>query len=282
MAPTRANSEKPPKKTKNKKTARASKVVTKLSSKTKSVDSSDRSVISKSPEITTETPKPKIQIKGFVSRDTDSLKKAAIAFGLRLRKIRVDNGMTQKEMAESLNLNAMTYSRYEKGDRIPDAVMCATIISLYNVDAMWLLFGDKFAPAPKQIENYMSIPVYELADAKHINLLTMGDPTDSVIVPKTMVHKDTVAVIYREANMAPFIVPGAVVGIDTKCEETPMGHVYAVWVPNRGSQLYKAYSKSLSEITLRSDNLSTPDITINITEFKQAVLGKVEWLFQAC
>ena len=231
---------------------------------------------------------PDAQIKGFSSRDSVELKRVTIEFGHRLLAVRIKNALTQKEMAVSLSLNPMTYSRYENGDRIPDADICAQVVSLYGVDPTWLLFGDKSTKVgfkrvqtEKIATNYATIPVYEMADAKHINKLTTGISKETTVVPKSMLHKSTVAITYRESNMSPYIMPGAIVGLNTSLEETPMGYVYAVWVPNSGTRLFKAYSKSLTEITLRSDNPSTPDITVDQKEFKTAVLGRLEWLFQA-
>ena len=231
-----------------------------------------------------------VQIKGFASRDNHALKKVAESFGQRLRKIRIDNRLTVKEIAGSLHLNAMTFSRYESGTRIPDADICAQICILYGVDASWLLFGDliegnfsiKNMSEERIAANYKTIPVYELADAHHANQLISGAPIEEISVPKSLVHENTVAIIYHEANMAPYITPGAVVGIGSKPSQTPMGHVYAIWIPNTGTRLFRAFSSTFTEVSLRSDNATTPDILISLSEFQSAVLGRIEWLFQAC
>lgn len=228
-----------------------------------------------------------IHILGATNRDSDRLKTVAIQFGQRLKYIRTENTLTQKEMAASLHLNLLTYGRYENGTRLPDADICAQIVMKYRVDSAWLLFGDSAeGMANKEsletAKNYKAINVYEMADASHENTLTMEIPTESITVPKSMLHKDLVAVIYREGNMYPYITPGAVVGINKKVKDAPMGHVYAVWTSSDGTRLYRAYAKSLTETSLRSDNHSIPDIVIDNKDFKNAILGRVEWLFQAC
>lgn len=224
-------------------------------------------------------------MKGATHRDGDRLKTMSIEFGQRLRFIRTEHNLTQKEMGASINLSLLSYGRYENGTRMPDADVCAQIVLKYRVDPSWLLFGDaaegmaKNKEETEQAKNYKAISVYELADASHENVLTMDTPTESITVPKTMVHRHSVAIIYRDGNMAPHINPGAVVGINKKVKETPMGHVYAVWVANIGTRLYRAYTNSLTEIALRSDNPSTPDIIVPSKEFQKVVLGRVEWLF---
>jgi transcriptional regulator with XRE-family HTH domain len=235
------------------------------------------------------TSKPKvpssdISVRGFASRDKESLKKVTIQFGQRLHQIRIDNKLTQKEIAKSLHLNAMTYSRYENGTRIPDADICAQIVLTYGIDPAWLLFGDqcvKKNTATKPVSsNYTTAPVYELADAGHANYLTQGSPVDEISVPINLLHEHIAVIVYRDSNMTPYISPGAIVGLNTDIKDTPMGHVYAIWAPHTGTMLYRTYPKNLTEIALRSDNPTMPDLTVTHSDFKQAVLGKVEWLFQ--
>jgi transcriptional regulator with XRE-family HTH domain len=81
-------------------------------------------------------------IKGFATRDNEQAHEYAIALGQRLFKIRTQNKLSQLQMGQSLDLCGMTYSRYEKGDRIPDASICAAIVQKYGVDPHWLLCGD--------------------------------------------------------------------------------------------------------------------------------------------
>lgn len=69
-----------------------------------------------------------------------------MAFGERIREIRKDYGLNQKEMAEKLGVSLSTLQRFEKSTHFPDiGVLLDLILSGYNIH--WLITGDgeKFA-----------------------------------------------------------------------------------------------------------------------------------------
>lgn len=51
-----------------------------------------------------------------------------------LKKLRKDNGYSQNAIAEYLDINRSTYTKYELG-RIPDAMVIAKLAQLYGVSA---------------------------------------------------------------------------------------------------------------------------------------------------
>ena len=58
---------------------------------------------------------------------------------MRLRDLREDHDLTQKELGEAINLPQRTYSSYETGGRmIPPAVLCA-LADFYGVSVDYLL-----------------------------------------------------------------------------------------------------------------------------------------------
>jgi transcriptional regulator with XRE-family HTH domain len=231
-----------------------------------------------------------IHIKGATSRNKDRLREMAAALGARLCRVRTAYKLTQREVAEKLDMNLMSYTRYESGNRIPDADFCAQFSAKFKVNTAWLLYGGgedwkaRKPPAPKvQISNYEVVPVFEFSGPGQEGAgLTVGDPIDEISVLKATLHKDTVVAIYREMNMVPSITPGAYVGVTTLLENTPMGHIYAIFVPYEGIRLFRAYALTSTRIALRSDNPATPDMEVKTSGFKKLVLAKVEWVFQAC
>ena len=57
----------------------------------------------------------------------------------RLRDLREDHDLTQKELGEAINLPQRTYSSYETGNRmIPPEVLCA-LADFYGVSVDYLL-----------------------------------------------------------------------------------------------------------------------------------------------
>ncbi len=232
----------------------------------------------------------KIHIKGATSRNKDRLREMAAALGARLCRVRTACKLTQREVAEKLDMNLMSYTRYETGNRIPDADFCAQFSATFKVNTAWLLYGSgddwkaRNPPTPKvQISNYEVVPVFEFSGpGQEGSGLTVGDPVDEISVLKATLHKHTVVAIYREMNMVPSITPGAYVGVTTLLENTPMGHIYAIFVPYEGIRLFRAYAVSSTKIALRSDNPATPDMEVKTAGFKKLVLAKVEWVFQSC
>lgn len=72
----------------------------------------------------------------------------AAALGARLRAVRGD--LTQLAFADRLGVEQKSISRYETGDRWPDAAFLATVARAFAVDPGWLLTGSSAeAAAPE-------------------------------------------------------------------------------------------------------------------------------------
>lgn len=64
-------------------------------------------------------------------------------FSERLTDARKERGLTQREVAERLNVSFQAVSLWERGETSPDIDKLAEIASLYQVSADWLLSGVK-------------------------------------------------------------------------------------------------------------------------------------------
>ena len=62
-----------------------------------------------------------------------------IFLGNRLKELREEKGLTQKQLAEQLGLNSVTYLRYEKSQREPSLSILADIANYFNVSVDYLL-----------------------------------------------------------------------------------------------------------------------------------------------
>lgn len=62
-----------------------------------------------------------------------------IFLGKRLRELRVEKGLTQKQLAEKLNLNSVTYLHYEKSQREPPLSVLADMANFFDVSTDYLL-----------------------------------------------------------------------------------------------------------------------------------------------
>lgn len=62
-----------------------------------------------------------------------------IILGERLKELRADHGMTQRELAQKLGINSVTYLHYEKGQREPPLSLLADMAKCFGVSVDYLL-----------------------------------------------------------------------------------------------------------------------------------------------
>lgn len=62
-----------------------------------------------------------------------------IILGKRLKELRLERGLTQKELSLALGLNAVTYLHYEKGQREPPLSFLVDISKFFDVSVDYLL-----------------------------------------------------------------------------------------------------------------------------------------------
>lgn len=61
-------------------------------------------------------------------------------FGEKLKRIRIEKGMTQKEAAEYIHVTQASFSAYENGVQVPSMAVSIKIAIMFNVSLDWL-FG---------------------------------------------------------------------------------------------------------------------------------------------
>jgi transcriptional regulator with XRE-family HTH domain len=57
----------------------------------------------------------------------------------RIKQLRENSGLSQRDVAKELHIGQSTYCRMEKGQSEPSAVQIATLSSLYGETYLWLL-----------------------------------------------------------------------------------------------------------------------------------------------
>ena len=62
-----------------------------------------------------------------------------IILGKRLKELRLEKGLTQKQLSKELNINSVTYLHYEKSQREPSLSLLADMAKYYNVSVDYLL-----------------------------------------------------------------------------------------------------------------------------------------------
>ncbi len=62
-----------------------------------------------------------------------------IILGKRLKELREELNLTQKELADKLGLNPVTYLRYEKSQREPSLLILAEMAKFFGVSVDYLI-----------------------------------------------------------------------------------------------------------------------------------------------
>ena len=62
-----------------------------------------------------------------------------ILLGKRLKELREERNLPQKQIAAALKINSVTYLHYEKAQREPPLILLAEIAAYYNVSVDYLL-----------------------------------------------------------------------------------------------------------------------------------------------
>lgn len=57
----------------------------------------------------------------------------------RIRDLREDKDLTQKQLAEYLNVSQKSYSRYERGERTIDPEILSKLATLYDTSVDYLI-----------------------------------------------------------------------------------------------------------------------------------------------
>lgn len=71
----------------------------------------------------------------------------------RLKKLRMQTGLSQKEFAQSARLAYAQYNRYERGDNVPNAEILSRLAEALSVSVGYLLEGDEKDAAVANFED---------------------------------------------------------------------------------------------------------------------------------
>ncbi len=83
-----------------------------------------------------------------------------LALGERLRSLRIEKGLTQKQVSDALGIERSTYTYYEVGRSLPGLPVIIQLVHLFETSADYLLgietsgqgWQDSFTPNSQQID----------------------------------------------------------------------------------------------------------------------------------
>ena len=81
----------------------------------------------------------------------------SIEFGNRLKKVRTNRNLTQKQLAESIGVNQKQYQHWERDRAEPSFDKLQKLSYVLGINIEWLLFGNgKAVPKEKKISDLLS------------------------------------------------------------------------------------------------------------------------------
>ena len=97
--------------------------------------------------------------------------------GTFLKDLRKEKGLTQEQLAETLNVSRRTVSRWETGSNMPDLDLLMEIADLYEVDLREMLNGERKSEDKmnKELEEtVLQVAEYTNADKQHVTKTVQG------------------------------------------------------------------------------------------------------------
>ncbi|RJO64195.1 MAG: LexA family transcriptional regulator [Candidatus Omnitrophota bacterium] len=163
----------------------------------------------------------------------------------RIRQLREDKKLLQKEFAKKLGVSKPTVSAWEQGSRYPNSTQRKKICEFFGISEA-MLFG-----LPKvEIEDAI-IPIVSSVGATD----DLGRAAFEAFDPpyKTISFKDCKAVVVDSNSMAPIAYKGQKI---IYCETEPVHNGDLVFIKlKKGAQLFKRFHKNHDNIiTLQSVN----------------------------
>lgn len=96
-----------------------------------------------------------------------------IQIGSRIKKLRIEKGLSQKEMAKICGMPYSTYSNYENNNREPGTDQLYKIASVLGISVSELISGTDNA----KYDAILSLMRSKLADAEVLSYLKLADST---------------------------------------------------------------------------------------------------------
>ncbi len=190
--------------------------------------------------------------------------------GDRIKIARNKAGFTQRELAKKLGIAYPTLNKYERGHRIPDAVLLSQMANILGCDPGWLLAGEG-----EKLERQPLTEAIAITQIPILGKISSDFPehvseeiTEYISLPD--VPEGAYALVIKGESMSPTIRDGDYV-IFMPIEDIRNGEMIVVnneW----GETILRRYRKKNGEVFLVSDNPEYP--IFKLTE-KYKIMGKV-------
>lgn len=174
------------------------------------------------------------------------------ALGERVKKARLDRGLTQKQLAQAVGRSKQLVCAWEQGRAEILATSLALIGKSLSVDVTWLLYGKAAGTALPALPSGAIVP---LLSAPQLMMLASGRFPLAKVDQRTFVHGPvsdrTFATFAQDDGMGPYISTGDIVTVDpTRALQS--GDVGLIIVFAEGEKKLKAPVPLFREVRFRT------------------------------
>lgn len=195
------------------------------------------------------------------------------SIGKRIQEIRKQQGMTQEELAERINISKSSISEWESCKRVPRMETLRKIADALGVD-VWQIIGFntiEFTPLEELTlpSNVRPISALNRQRVPLIGSVAAGepiyDPEDAGVYVESPVEADA-AITIRGDSMVPTYLDGDLVYIKAR-PDVPDGAVAVVFLDDEAT--LKHVYKRPTGLTLISDNMAThPPLMVEFADYE--------------
>lgn len=200
-------------------------------------------------------------------------------FNERLKQLRKASNLTQRQLAEDLQIGESSVSMYEQGLREPDYELLERIVDYFNVDLNFLMGRidtGTFTPVSRIVRS-KKIPVYGKIPA--------GTPIEAILndlgeidIPGWLAKRDNLFGLIVSGDSMSRIVPDGYIAVLEKASTLQNGDIGAILVNGNDATL-KKFFKLTDYVVLEplSYNPEHLPMMIGKNDPEIHILGKLVW-----
>lgn len=196
----------------------------------------------------------------------------------RLKSKRKIAGLTQKSIAELLNISPVAVSRWELGHNSPNEKVLLELSNILDCDPDWLLNGT--TKKDKKCEDIYFLPLYDVYASAGHGYINENDLKGEVAIPldtvKYQYNKDDLYCIsIKGLSMEPVLSNGSIVAINPNLRKIKDGFMFLI---RQGELLrIKCIIETPDKIILKSYNSDYMDEFYSKKDDVIDILGQVFW-----
>lgn len=184
-------------------------------------------------------------------------------FGIKLRTIRQDKGLSQENMAKSLGISVRSLRSYEQETIKPNTDFISNLIKLYTVNPMWIYDNQ----LPKYLNKDESVKIMDIETNEQVMSVFAPELQDSLFGESTEVK----SLAIEDDSMEQTIKKGSLVIIDTSVKQFSNG-IFAYKYNNK-YEIKRIQVIPNNKIMIISDNKNYPEFNLEINSVE--IIGKV-------